>query len=70
MLKFKYFDPKTHVAYEERPDGTYCSFSVHFKNGDISVALISDNATLPDLNELVEINGTVHECLKYFQLVN
>ena len=70
MLKFKYFDPMTHIAYEEMSNGTYCSFSVSFKNEDINVALISDNAKLPDLDNLIEVNGTVHECLKYFQLVN
>jgi hypothetical protein len=77
MLNFKYFDPKTHIAYEEMPNGTYCSFSISSKDGNISVALISDSVKLPDLNDLIEVDEKLMEIymntleyLKYIQPVD
>jgi hypothetical protein len=74
MLNFKYFDPKTHIAYEELPNGTYCSFSISSKNGDINVALISDNVKLPDLNNLIEVDEKLIEIymntLEYLEYIH
>lgn len=77
MLNFKYFDPKTHIVYEEMPDGTYCSFSISSKDGNINVSLISDSVKLPDLNDLIEVDEKLMEIymntleyLKYIQPVD